>query len=147
MIEPIQGEAGVFPIADEMLAAAREACDETDALLVFDEVQTGMGRTGVALGLSSSGEVRPDVLSAAKALGGGLPVGAVVTAPEFGDVLGRGDHGSTFAGAPIAAVAALAAIEVLSDPESARVGDGAGRAPSGRARGPRPPSSRSAERA
>jgi acetylornithine/N-succinyldiaminopimelate aminotransferase len=119
MVEPIQGEAGVFPIADEMLLAAREACEASGAVLVFDEVQTGMGRTG-SLWAYEQLPVRPDVLTAAKALGGGLPVGACVTAPELGDVLGRGDHGSTFAGAPIAAAAALAAVEVIDDPELLR---------------------------
>ena len=77
MIEPIQGEAGIFPIADEVLIAAREACDETGALLIFDEVQTGMGRTG-SLWAFEQLPVRPDIMTAAKALGGGLPVGAVV---------------------------------------------------------------------
>ena len=100
MIEPIQGEAGIFPIADEVLVAAREACDRSGAALVFDEVQCGMGRTGTLWAYEQLA-VRPDVLTAAKALGGGLPVGAVVTAPELAEVLGRGDHGSTFAGAPI----------------------------------------------
>ena len=115
LLEPIQGEAGVFPIADEVLVAAREACDEAGALLVFDEIQTGMGRTG-SLWAYEQLPVRPDVMTAAKALGGGLPVGACVTAPELGDVLQVGDHGSTFAGAPIAAAAALAALEVIDDP-------------------------------
>jgi predicted acetylornithine/succinylornithine family transaminase len=115
LLEPVQGEAGVFPIADEVLVAAREACDEAGALLVFDEIQTGMGRTG-SLWAHEQLPVRPDVMTAAKALGGGLPVGACVTAPELGDVLQVGDHGSTFAGAPIAAAAALAALEVIDDP-------------------------------
>jgi acetylornithine/N-succinyldiaminopimelate aminotransferase len=119
MIEPIQGEAGVFPIADDVLVAAREACDDSGALLVFDEIQTGMGRTG-SLWAYQQLPVRPDVITAAKALGGGLPVGACVTAPGFGDVLGRGDHGSTFAGAPLAAVAALAAIDLIDDAELLR---------------------------
>lgn len=116
MIEPIQGEAGVFPIADEVLVAAREACDEVGALLILDEVQTGMGRTG-SLWAYEQTPVRPDVLTAAKALGGGLPVGAAVTTPELGDVLEPGDHGSTFAGGPIQARAALAALDVIDDPE------------------------------
>jgi acetylornithine/N-succinyldiaminopimelate aminotransferase len=114
MIEPIQGEAGVFVIADEMLASAREACDSTGALLVFDEIQTGMGRTG-SLWAYQQLPVRPDLMTAAKALGGGLPVGACITAPELGEVLGRGDHGSTFGGGPVAAAAALAAIELIDD--------------------------------
>ena len=115
MIEPIQGEAGIFPIADEVLLAAREACDASGALLVGDEIQTGMGRTG-SLWAYEQLPVRPDLITAAKALGGGLPVGACVTTPELGEVLGRGDHGSTFAGAPIAAAAALAALDVIDDP-------------------------------
>ncbi len=115
IIEPIQGEAGIFPIADEVLIAAREACEEHSAVLVFDEVQCGMGRTG-SLWAYEQLPVRPDVLTAAKALGGGLPVGAVVTAPHLSHVLGRGDHGSTFAGAPVTARAALAALEVLDEP-------------------------------
>jgi acetylornithine/N-succinyldiaminopimelate aminotransferase len=115
MVEPIQGEAGVFPIRDEVLVAARAACDATGALLVFDEIQTGMGRTG-SLWAYQQLPVRPDVMTAAKALGGGLPVGACVTHPQVGDVFQPGDHGSTFAGAPIAAAAALAAMEVIDDP-------------------------------
>jgi len=115
MIEPIQGEAGIFPIADTVLLAAREACDDSGALLVLDEIQSGMGRTG-SLWAYEQLNVRPDVITAAKALGGGLPVGACVTTPELGDVLGRGDHGSTFAGAPITAAAAIAALDVLDDP-------------------------------
>ena len=110
MIEPIQGEAGIFPIADAVLLAAREACDASGALLVLDEIQSGMGRTG-SLWAYEQLPVRPDLITAAKALGGGLPVGACVTTPELGEVLGRGDHGSTFAGAPIAAAAALAALD------------------------------------
>jgi acetylornithine/succinyldiaminopimelate/putrescine aminotransferase len=115
MIEPVQGEAGIFPIADEVLVAARQACDGVGAALVFDEVQCGMGRTGTLWAYEQL-PVRPDVLTAAKALGGGLPVGAVVTSPELADVLTRGDHGSTFAGAPITAAAALAALDVIGDP-------------------------------
>jgi acetylornithine/N-succinyldiaminopimelate aminotransferase len=127
MLEPIQGEAGIFPIADEVLVAAREACDAHGALLVFDEVQCGMGRTGT-LWAHEQLPARPDLMTAAKALGGGLPVGACVTAPGCADVLRKGDHGSTFAGAPVAAAAALGALELLSDPELLdsvrRVGEG-----------------------
>jgi acetylornithine/N-succinyldiaminopimelate aminotransferase len=114
MIEPIQGEAGVWPIADEVLTAAREACDAAGAVLIFDEVQTGMGRTG-SLWAYEQLDVRPDVMTAAKALGGGMPVGACVTVAELGDVLELGDHGSTFAGGPVAAAAALAALAELGD--------------------------------
>jgi predicted acetylornithine/succinylornithine family transaminase len=114
LLEPIQGEAGVHPIPDEVVAAARRACDATGALLVLDEIQTGMGRTG-SLWAWEQGPVRPDAMTAAKALGGGLPVGACVTSPELEDVLAAGEHGSTFAGAPLAASAALAALEVIDD--------------------------------
>jgi acetylornithine/N-succinyldiaminopimelate aminotransferase len=114
MIEPIQGEAGIFPIAEEVLVAAREACDAAGAALVFDEVQCGMGRTG-SLWAYEQLPVEPDVMTAAKALGGGLPVGAVVTTPDLSEILTRGDHGSTFAGAPITAAAALAALSIIDD--------------------------------
>jgi predicted acetylornithine/succinylornithine family transaminase len=115
-IELIQGEAGVWPVPDEALVAAREVCDETGALLIIDEVQTGMGRTGTLWAYEQT-PVKPDVITAGKALGGGLPAAAIVAAPEFSDVFEPGDHGSTFAGGPIAARAALAALDVLSDPE------------------------------
>ncbi|MGB3100237.1 MAG: acetylglutamate kinase, partial [Solirubrobacterales bacterium] len=95
LLEPVQGEAGVHPIGDDVLGAAREACDRSGALLVFDEIQTGMGRTG-ELWAYELGPAMPDVLTAAKALGGGLPVGACVTAPAVGEGLGLGEHGSTF---------------------------------------------------
>ncbi|HEX6601874.1 MAG TPA: acetylornithine/succinylornithine family transaminase [Solirubrobacterales bacterium] len=115
LIEPIQGEAGVFPIGEEALLAAREACDEVGALLIFDEIQTGIGRTG-SLWAYQQTPVRPDVLTSAKALGGGFPIGACVTGPAAADVLEAGDHGSTFAGGPVATAAALAVLEVVDDP-------------------------------
>jgi predicted acetylornithine/succinylornithine family transaminase len=115
LLEPVQGESGVHPLAGEVLAAARAACDEHGAALVFDEVQCGMGRTGTLWAHEQAG-VRPDVMTTAKALGGGLPIGAVVTSPAFADVLQPGDHGSTFAGGPVVAAAALAALGVVDDP-------------------------------
>lgn len=114
LIEPIQGEAGVYPVADEVLLAARQACDEVGALLIFDEIQTGIGRTG-SLWAYEQTPVRPDVLTTAKALGGGLPIGACVTAPRAADVLERGDHGSTFAGGAVACAAALAVLDVVDE--------------------------------
>ena len=119
LLEPIQGETGVHVIGDEVIAEAREACDEAGALLVFDEIQTGMGRTG-SLWAYEQLSVRPDVMTTAKALGGGLPVGACVTSVETAEVLERGDHGSTFAGGPLIAAASLAAFEVIDDPELLR---------------------------
>jgi acetylornithine/N-succinyldiaminopimelate aminotransferase len=115
LVEPIQGEAGVFPIADEVLLAAREACDAAGALLIFDEIQTGIGRTG-SLWAYEQTPVRPDVITSAKALGGGFPIGACITAPVAADVLEPGDHGSTFAGGPVATAAALAVLGVIDDP-------------------------------
>jgi predicted acetylornithine/succinylornithine family transaminase len=115
LIEPIQGEAGIQPISDEALLAAREACDESGALLILDEIQTGMGRTG-SLWAYQQTPVRPDVLTSAKALGGGMPIGACVAGPAAADVLEPGDHGSTFAGGPVATAAALAVLDVIDDP-------------------------------
>jgi acetylornithine/N-succinyldiaminopimelate aminotransferase len=115
LIEPIQGESGVHPTSEEALRAAREACDAAGALLILDEIQTGVGRTG-SLWAYEQTPVRPDVLTSAKALGGGLPIGACVTAPAAADALEPGDHGSTFAGAPLATAAALAVLEIVDDP-------------------------------
>jgi acetylornithine/N-succinyldiaminopimelate aminotransferase len=119
MLEPIQGETGIHVIPDEVITAAREACDAAGALLVFDEIQTGMGRTG-SLWAYEQLPVRPDVLTTAKALGGGLPAGACIGTDEVSEVLERGDHGSTFAGGPLVAAAALAAFDVIDDPELLR---------------------------
>jgi acetylornithine/N-succinyldiaminopimelate aminotransferase len=114
LVEPIQGETGVHVLADEVLLAARTACDEHGAALIFDEVQCGMGRTGTLWAYEQTG-VRPDAMTVAKALGGGLPIGALVTGERLADVLAPGDHGSTFAGGPVTAAAALAALEVTDD--------------------------------
>jgi predicted acetylornithine/succinylornithine family transaminase len=112
ILEPIQGESGVHPLSVEFLHAARERCSEVGALLIFDEVQTGMGRTGAWFLWQQLGIV-PDVLTSAKALGGGLPIGACMARGEAADVLEKGDHGSTFAGGPVVAAAALATIEAI----------------------------------
>jgi acetylornithine/N-succinyldiaminopimelate aminotransferase len=114
-IEPIQGESGIHPIDPVMLLAAREACDREGALLVYDEIQCGMGRTGTMWGFESGGGPEPDVMTVAKGLGGGLPIGACVTSPRFGDTLQPGDHGSTFAGGPVIASAAHAVLDVVDD--------------------------------
>jgi predicted acetylornithine/succinylornithine family transaminase len=115
LLEPIQGEAGVNVLSRDTLQAARAACDEHGAALVFDEVQCGMGRTGTLWAYEQTGVI-PDAMTVAKALGGGLPIGALITAPRLGDVLQPGDHGSTFSGGPVIAAAALAALDVIEDP-------------------------------
>jgi acetylornithine/N-succinyldiaminopimelate aminotransferase len=114
LLEPIQGESGVHELSVQCLRAAREACDEHGAALIFDEIQCGMGRTGTLWAYEQTG-VRPDALTTAKALGGGLPIGALVTGERLADVLQPGDHGSTFAGGPVVAAAALAALELTED--------------------------------
>jgi predicted acetylornithine/succinylornithine family transaminase len=115
LLEPIQGETGIHVLSDELLTAAREACDRTGAALIFDEIQTGMGRTGTLWAYEQTAVV-PDALTSAKALGGGLPAGALVTGPRLADTFQPGDHGSTFAGGPLVSAAALVALEVCSDP-------------------------------
>jgi len=115
LLEPIQGETGINVLSDELLESARHACDRTGAALVFDEIQTGMGRTGTLWAYEQTGVI-PDALTTAKSLGGGLPIGALITGSRLADVLAPGDHGSTFAGGPVACAAALEAIEICSDP-------------------------------
>jgi acetylornithine/succinyldiaminopimelate/putrescine aminotransferase len=116
LLEPIQGESGVLPLSGELLRTAREVCDRSGAALVFDEIQTGMGRTGTLWAYEQTGVV-PDALTSAKALGGGLPIGALVTGERLADAFEPGDHGSTFAGGLVACSAALVALEICSDPE------------------------------
>jgi acetylornithine aminotransferase len=112
ILEPIQGENGVVPPPPGYLAAAREACDRNGALLILDEVQTGVGRTGTWFAWQAAG-VRPDVMTLAKGLGGGLPIGACVGFGPAGDTLVAGDHGSTFGGNPVVCAAALAVLDVI----------------------------------
>jgi acetylornithine/succinyldiaminopimelate/putrescine aminotransferase len=114
-IEPIQGESGIHPIDPVMLLAAREACDREGALLVYDEIQCGMGRTGTMWGFESGGGPEPDVMTVAKGLGGGLPIGACVTSPRYADTFQPGDHGSTFAGGPVIGAAAHAVLDVIQE--------------------------------
>jgi acetylornithine/N-succinyldiaminopimelate aminotransferase len=116
LLEPVQGESGIWPLSDDMLRTARAACDRAGAALVFDEIQCGMGRTGTLWAYEQTG-VKPDAVTTAKALGGGMPIGALVTSPELADVLEPGDHGSTFAGGPVVAAAALASLDVIDRPE------------------------------
>ena len=115
ILEPVQGESGVWVLDDELLHAARAACDEHGAALIFDEVQCGLGRTGTLWAYEDAGVV-PDLMTSAKALGGGLPIGALICSPRYADVFAPGDHGSTFAGGPVACAAALAVLDVVDDP-------------------------------
>ena len=112
IVEPIMGEAGVIVPPHGYLQALRELCDETGALLVFDCVQTGMGRTGDWFGYEYSG-IKPDVITLAKGLGGGLPLGAMIALGDAAKLFEAGDHGSTFGGNPVATAAALAVIETI----------------------------------
>lgn len=112
VLEPIQGENGVVSPPPGWLAAARERCDETGTLLILDEVQTGIGRTGTWFAWQAAG-VRPDVMTLAKGLGGGLPIGATVAFGAAADTFQPGDHGSTFGGNPVVCAAALATLDVI----------------------------------
>ena len=114
ILEPVQGEAGVYVAESDYLRAAREICDDRNALLIFDEVQTGFGRTGEWFGKDHFA-VKPDIMTLAKAMAGGLPMGAMLAAGEAAEVLTKGDHGSTFAGGPVVCAAALAVIDVIRE--------------------------------
>jgi predicted acetylornithine/succinylornithine family transaminase len=113
MLEPIQGEGGVEPAPPGYLEAVRAICDEREVLLIVDEVQTGLGRTGRWFGFEHGGEVRPDIVTMAKALGNGVPIGACWARQEVADALQPGDHGSTFGGQPLAVAAALKVLEII----------------------------------
>lgn len=117
VIEPIQGESGVLPATEEFLQAAREACDRHQALLIFDEVQTGMGRTGKLFAHQYYG-VQPDIVSSAKALGCGIPIGAMLTTAQIGNSFTPGSHGSTFGGNPLACAVGCAAFDIINTPET-----------------------------
>jgi len=114
ILEPILGESGVYPATPEFLAAAREACCANDAVLIFDEVQTGLGRTGKMFAYEHYG-IEPDVITLAKALGGGMPVGAMVAREPAASAFEPGDHASTFGGGPLPAAAALAALDAIRE--------------------------------
>ena len=115
IVEPIQGEGGVIPADPAFLKALRERCDETGALLVFDEVQCGVGRTG-ALYAYMDCVVTPDVLTSAKALGNGYPIGAMLTTATIAEHFGVGSHGTTYGGNPLAATVALNVVATINTP-------------------------------
>ena len=123
LLEPVQGETGINVLSDELLRTARAACDRTGAALIFDEIQCGLGRTGTLWAYEHAG-VTPDAMTVAKALGGGMPIGALITGPRLADIFEPGDHGSTFAGGPVVAAAGLAVLDVIDDEALlARVGE------------------------
>ncbi len=125
LLEPIQGESGVMPVPDAVLAGVRALCDERNLLFIVDEVQSGMGRTGRWWAHQHAGVV-PDVMTVAKGLGGGVPVAAVLAGPRA-DVLVPGDHGSTFGGNPLAAAVGCAVLRTIEEEHlverAARIGD------------------------
>lgn len=114
-VEPIQGEGGIYSATTEFLQFLRRACDDAGALLVFDEVQCGLGRTGYLWAHEAYG-VFPDMMTLAKPLAGGLPIGAVLLTERVASSIAYGDHGSTFAGSPLVCSAALAVLEKISNP-------------------------------
>ncbi len=116
MLECIQGEGGVLPLTDDYLRAVRDLCTERDWNLIIDEVQTGIGRTGKLLCCEHAG-VLPDILTLAKGLGGGLPIGVTLCGESLADVLSPGTHGSTFGGNPIVCAAARYTLSVVNTPE------------------------------
>ena len=118
MLEPVQGEGGVMPAAAGFLRAVRELCDHHGALLVLDEIQAGMGRTGTLFAHWQDGVV-PDIVTLAKALGGGFPIGAMLAGPKVAQAMQFGAHGTTFGGNPLAAAVARVALRKLSSPQIA----------------------------
>ena len=114
MLEPVQGEGGVVPAKKEFMQTVRDVCTDNGTLMIVDEVQTGMGRTGEWFGVDNF-DVIPDIMTLAKALGGGVPIGAVVTTEELSKTLTPGTHGTTFGGNPLVCAAACAVIDVMKD--------------------------------
>lgn len=117
IIEPIQGESGVLPATQEFMQAARDMCSQFQAALILDEVQTGIGHTGKLFAYEHYG-VLPDILTSAKALGCGIPIGAMLTTDKFAPALSIGSHGSTFGGNPLACAVADAALRIINTPET-----------------------------
>ena len=126
MVEAIQGESGIWPLSQEYIDAAQKFCKERDILLMFDEIQTGIGRTGTFLACEGYG-IKPDVVTLAKGLAGGIPVGAFLAGEKAAEVLQIGDHGTTFGGNAVAAAAGLVVVDTVTKPgfmaEISRKGD------------------------
>ena len=115
MIEPIQGEGGIRPLPDACLKGLRDLCDETGALMVLDEVQCGMGRTGRLFAHEWAG-ISPDIMMVAKGIGGGFPLGAVLATARVGAAMGAGTHGSTYGGNPLACAVGTKVVEIMTAP-------------------------------
>jgi acetylornithine aminotransferase/acetylornithine/N-succinyldiaminopimelate aminotransferase len=115
MLEVIQGEGGIFVLDTEYLRGVRKLCDSLDILLILDEVQTGIGRTGKLFGYQHF-DIEPDIFTLGKGLGGGVPIGALVAKEKVASAFKPGDHGSTFGGNPLACTAACAVLETLLKP-------------------------------
>lgn len=116
ILEPVQGEGGINVVDKEYLHQLRKLCDEKDIVLIFDEIQCGIGRTGKMFAKEHFG-VEPDIMTLAKGLGGGMPVGAILCNEKVGSAIDFGDHGTTFGGNPLACAASLATLNIIKDPE------------------------------
>ncbi len=116
VVEPVQGEGGILPASPEYLKALRQICDDKNALLIFDEIQCGMGRTGDLFAYMGYG-VTPDIMTSAKALGNGFPIAAMLTTTEIASAFSVGSHGTTYGGNPLAAAVAYKALEIINKPE------------------------------
>lgn len=116
VLEPVQGEGGVIPASTEYLEAVRALCDKHNALLIFDEVQSGMGRTGKLFAYMHSG-VTPDILTSAKGIGGGFPIAAMLTTDRFASALSVGTHGSTYGGNPLGCAVAERVLDIINTPQ------------------------------
>ena len=117
LLEPIQGEGGIRPFSEEFLIEVRKLCDENESLLIFDEIQCGMGRTGKLFAYEWAQDVEPDIVTIAKALGGGLPIGATLLSGKLQNTLSLGSHGSTFGGNPVCCAVANVVFKKLSSTE------------------------------
>ena len=115
ILEVVQGEGGIKPIDKEFVKLARELCDKNSALLIYDEVQTGIGRLGKLFGYEIFSDINPDAITLAKGLGGGVPIGAMLVNEKLKDVFVPGDHASTFGGNPLVSASALAVLEAIED--------------------------------
>jgi len=114
ILETIQGEGGIYPVEKKYLQEARKLCDRHDALLILDEIQCGIARTGTMFAFQQYG-IEPDILTSAKALGGGVPIGAVIAKRHVAEAFSHGEHGTTYGGNPLACAAACATINTIID--------------------------------